>query len=216
MKKLNVLVKAFCGGGGSSGRRTIKGLVWLKCVICHKKRLYNRGDQVVCTCSLSSVSCPDRLATSLMVDSSFSCRFLISFCSPSPSLLTRDMARIRGNQSRLCSWWTIKQTSDFFQGLIFFVARMNKDSSHVSSPRNLPTSISTLQSNLLLSFQKHPHSLNITNLQCTEPMKIFKREKRRWEVTDLHQTTRSRGPTPKLVGRLEASWKEKVPVEKFC
>lgn len=58
---------------------------------------------VWCTCSLSSVSCPDRFVTSLMVDSSFSCRFLISFCSPSPSLLTRDMARIRGNQSRLCS-----------------------------------------------------------------------------------------------------------------
>lgn len=56
------------------------------------------------TCSLSSVSCPDRLDTSFMVDSSFSCRFLISFCSPSASLLTSDMARIRGNQSKLCSW----------------------------------------------------------------------------------------------------------------
>lgn len=61
-------------------------------------------DSVWLTCSLSSVSWPDRLDTSFMVDSSFSCRFLISFCSPSASLLTRDMARIRGNQSRLCSW----------------------------------------------------------------------------------------------------------------
>lgn len=56
------------------------------------------------TCSFSSVSWPDRLDTSFMVDSSFSCRLLISFCSPSASLLTNDMARIRGNQSRLWSW----------------------------------------------------------------------------------------------------------------
>lgn len=72
-----------------------------------KKKINKMGKcMIYClrhTCSLSSVSCPDRLATSLMVDSSFSCRFLISFCSPSESLLTSDIARIRGNQSRLCS-----------------------------------------------------------------------------------------------------------------
>jgi hypothetical protein len=56
------------------------------------------------TCSLSSDSWPDSCLTRLMVDSSFSCRLRISFCSLSPSLLTRDMARIRGNQSRFFSW----------------------------------------------------------------------------------------------------------------
>lgn len=40
----------------------------------------------------------------MTVPSSFSCRERISFCSLSPSLLTRDMARIRGNQSRFFSW----------------------------------------------------------------------------------------------------------------
>lgn len=55
------------------------------------------------TCSLSSASWPDSCLTRLMVHSNFSCRFRISFCSLSPSLLTSDMARIRGNQSKFFS-----------------------------------------------------------------------------------------------------------------
>lgn len=61
-------------------------------------------NQVSLTWSLSSDSWPERLVTSFMVDSNFSCKFLSSFCSPSESLLTSDMARIRGNQSRFLSW----------------------------------------------------------------------------------------------------------------
>lgn len=63
------------------------------------------------TCSLSSVSWLVRLETSLIVDSSFSCKLRSSFCSPSPSLLTSDMALIRGNQSRLCSWMGVKEVT---------------------------------------------------------------------------------------------------------
>lgn len=55
------------------------------------------------TCSLSSASWAESCATSVTVVSSFSCSERISFCSLSPSLLTRDMARIRGNQSRFFS-----------------------------------------------------------------------------------------------------------------
>lgn len=56
------------------------------------------------TCSFSSFSWEVRWDTSFMVVLSLSCRLRISFCSPSPSLLTRDMARIRGNQSRFLFW----------------------------------------------------------------------------------------------------------------
>lgn len=56
------------------------------------------------TCSLSSESWPESRATRVTVLSSFSCRDLISFCSLSPSLLTRDMALMRGNHSKFFSW----------------------------------------------------------------------------------------------------------------
>lgn len=170
------------------------------------EQFYNKGDRVVRTCSLSSVSCPDRLATSLMVDSSFSCRFLISFCSPSPSLLTRDMARIRGNQSRLCSWWSIKQTSDWFYFFIIFslAALINTEFFSCVISKNLSTWSSTFPP----PFQKHLHSLNISNLPFKEPMKIFKREKRRWEVTDLLQRTQLKSTNS------QASWEVGSQLEK--
>lgn len=53
------------------------------------------------TCSFSSVSCVVRVVTTFIVAPSLSCNILISFCSPSPSVTTRDIACIRGNQSRL-------------------------------------------------------------------------------------------------------------------
>lgn len=56
------------------------------------------------TCSFSSFSWEVRWDTSFIVELSLSWRFRISFCSPSPSLLTSDMARIRGNQSRFLFW----------------------------------------------------------------------------------------------------------------
>lgn len=45
-----------------------------------------------------------RVVTTFIVDASLSCNILISFCSPSPSVTTRDIACIRGNQSRLLFW----------------------------------------------------------------------------------------------------------------
>ena len=54
------------------------------------------------TCSLSSFSCCDKVYTNRVVLSNFSWRFLISFCSLSPSSIARLIARIRGNHSR--SW----------------------------------------------------------------------------------------------------------------
>lgn len=59
---------------------------------------------LIVTCSFSSFSCDVRWDTSFMVEFSLSCRHRISFCSPSPSLLTSDIARIRGNQSRFLFW----------------------------------------------------------------------------------------------------------------
>lgn len=56
------------------------------------------------TCSLSSASWPDSWATRVTVLSSFSCNERISFCSLSPSPLTRDMALMRGNHSKFFSW----------------------------------------------------------------------------------------------------------------
>lgn len=63
-----------------------------KCVVLHV------------TCSLSSASWLDSWATSATVVSNLSCSDRISFCSLSPSELTKDMARILGNQSRFFSW----------------------------------------------------------------------------------------------------------------
>lgn len=60
--------------------------------------------EVKLACSFSSVSCVVRVNTTFMVDASLSCNILISFCSPSPSVTTRDIACIRGNQSRLLFW----------------------------------------------------------------------------------------------------------------
>ena len=69
-----------------------------------KKKKKKNTPMLNSTCSLSSDSWPDSWDTRVTVLSSFSCRERISFCSLSPSLLTRDMALIRGNHSKFFSW----------------------------------------------------------------------------------------------------------------
>lgn len=55
------------------------------------------------TCSFNSDSCCDKVCTRLVVLSSWACKFRSSFCSPSFSSAARDIARMRGNQSRFFS-----------------------------------------------------------------------------------------------------------------
>lgn len=78
---------------------SLNGWIWFKLKFVQFQVIKQNS-----TCSLSSDSCADSCATRVTVSPSFSWRQRISFCSHSPSLLTRDMALMRGNHSKFFSW----------------------------------------------------------------------------------------------------------------
>ena len=78
--------------------------IWLQLNFQPDNMLFGGLRPLLPTCSLRSCSCLDSVSTRRLVLSSCCCRLRNSFCSVSPSSAVSDIARIRGNQSRIFSY----------------------------------------------------------------------------------------------------------------